>query len=147
MPDPIISRSKKGLPMHYSVGAIIKNIDNKYLLIDRAKPPFGFACVAGHIDVGETKEQALIREVKEESGLTVTDFELLYEEELDFNTCRRGITVHNFSVFECQTKGEINQNILESKSIGWYDKDEIRKLILEPVWEYWFSKIGILERK
>ena len=145
MPEPIVAQSKNSLPMHYSVGAIIKKED-KYLMIDRAKPPFGFACVAGHVDEGETPEMAMKREVAEESGLEVISMEKIYEDELDFNTCRRGITVHYFYVFKCQTKGEILPNLLETKSIGWYTRAEINELTLEPVWEYWFEKMGIIER-
>lgn len=42
--------------MHYSAGALIRRGD-KYLLIDRAKPPFERAGVAGHIDEGESPEK------------------------------------------------------------------------------------------
>lgn len=48
---------------HYSVGALIE-LNGKYLLIDRAIPPLGFAGVAGHIDEGEAPEHALAREVE-----------------------------------------------------------------------------------
>jgi len=143
MSKSILRKSAKGLPMHYSIGAIIKK-DDKYLLIDRAKYPFGFACLAGHVDEGETKEEALVREVKEESNLDVTSYKLIDEEELDFNTCSRGITVHFFSVYECEVKGMVKQDLIESKSIGWYSKDEIKKLKLELTWEYWFKKMGII---
>ncbi len=146
MPKPKLGKSRQGLPMHYSVGAIIEK-DSKYLLIDRAKFPLGFACVAGHIDEGEDAETALKREVAEESGLIVRDFQLIAEEELDFNTCRRGVTVHYFYVFRCQAEGQIDRNVAETKSIGWYNIDEIKKLPLEPVWKYWFGKLGIIEGK
>jgi ADP-ribose pyrophosphatase YjhB (NUDIX family) len=70
MPKPVLSKSKDGQPMHYSVGALIQK-DGKYLLIDREIKPYGYAGPAGHIDEGETKEQALVREVKEETGLGI----------------------------------------------------------------------------
>ena len=54
MTTPKQGRAKNGQPMHYSVGALIKKED-KYLLIDRVKPPLGFAGLAGHIDEGESK--------------------------------------------------------------------------------------------
>ncbi|MEK6959849.1 MAG: NUDIX domain-containing protein, partial [Nanoarchaeota archaeon] len=65
-----------GQKMHYSVGAVIER-NGLYLLIDRAKPPFGFAGIAGHVDEGESAEQAIIREVREESGLVVKRYSLV----------------------------------------------------------------------
>lgn len=42
------------------------------VLIERKYPPFGFAIPGGHVDVGETMENAAIREAKEETNLDVT---------------------------------------------------------------------------
>ncbi|MCK5332316.1 NUDIX hydrolase [Candidatus Parcubacteria bacterium] len=143
MAIPKEGKSKDGKAMHFSVGALIEN-GGKYLLIDRVKPPFGFAGVAGHIDEGESAEEALVREVKEESGLDVENFELLFEEEASFNTCRRGIDVHYWYLFRCVVEGKIKQNIEETKSIGWYTLEEMKKLELEPVWKYYFEKMGLI---
>ena len=74
--------------MHFSVGALIER-DGKYLLIERAVPPLGFAGVAGHVDEGEDERHAIMREVKEEIGFDVHDPKLLLEEELDWNWCVR----------------------------------------------------------
>ena len=46
--------------IHFSVGALIEK-DNKYLLIDRATPPLGFAGIAGHIEEGEKLTLILIK--------------------------------------------------------------------------------------
>jgi 8-oxo-dGTP pyrophosphatase MutT (NUDIX family) len=129
--------------MHYSVGALIKK-DGKYLLIDRVQPPFGFAGIAGHIDEGENPEQALKREVEEESGLKIEKYKLLFEEELDWNWCSKGVGIHYWYLYECDVSGKIKENYTETKSIGWYSAEEIKKLKLEPVWEYWFKKIKII---
>lgn len=129
--------------MHYSVGAAIKK-DGKYLLIDRANPPFGFAGVAGHIDEGEDKIQTLEREVKEESGLKVESYKLLFEQELDWNWCGKGANSHYWYLFDCKVSGELKRNYIETKSIRWYTPDEIKGLTLEPVWEYWFKKLKII---
>lgn len=143
MAVPKLSISSSQIPMHYSVGALIKQ-DDSYLLIDRAVEPFGFACVAGHIDEGETEVEALVREVKEESGLTVVSSKLLFEEEVHDNKCSKGINVHYWYLYECEVTGSFIENVRETKSIGWYTLDEIKKLRLEPVWKYWFEKMKLL---
>ncbi len=42
-----------------------------FVLIERAYPPFGWAVPGGFVDVGETLEQAAVREAKEETCLDV----------------------------------------------------------------------------
>ena len=130
-------------PIHFSVGAIIVK-DDKYLLIDRVQPPLGFAGVAGHIDEGEDAERAIRREVEEESGLKIKNLELLFEEYLDWNWCSKKINGHHWYLFRCEFDGDLKLNKEETKSIGWYSVEEIKKMILEPVWEYWFKKLKII---
>ena len=143
MDIPKVGKSQDGREMHYSVGAVIKR-DDKYLLVERAIYPPGFAGLAGHVDDGETEVDALIREVKEESGLDVVKYKKLLEEEVDWNECSRGIGVHYWYLFECETTGEPKRNERESRSIDWYSPKEIKELNLEPVWKYWFEKLGII---
>jgi 8-oxo-dGTP pyrophosphatase MutT (NUDIX family) len=143
MNQPKTSKSKEGKVMHYSVGAVIEE-NGKYLLIDRKIYPPGFAGIAGHLDEGETPEQAIVREIKEEAGLDAENCKLLLEEEMSWNKCSRGIGCHYWYLFKCQVKGEINQNKRETKSIGGYTKEEIKKLNLEPVWKYCFEKLKII---
>ncbi|MBI4043471.1 MAG: NUDIX hydrolase [Candidatus Diapherotrites archaeon] len=138
--------SKKGLAMHYSVGALIRK-GARYLLIDRVKPPYGYAGIAGHVDEGETPEQALVRETKEESGLEVRKFNLLYDEELDWNYCSKGITAHQWYFYECKTEGKVRRDSKEAKQIGWFAKKELENLALEPVWTYWFQKQGLIKKR
>ncbi|MFC1678278.1 NUDIX hydrolase [Patescibacteria group bacterium] len=129
--------------MHFSVGAVIEK-DCKYLLIDREIKPLGFAGLAGHINEGETPEQTLIRKVEEESGLQVVDYNLLFEEEVEWNWCHAGIQSHYWYLYSCEVKGVIKNNKIASKSIGWYSPQKISNLELEPVWQYWLEKLNIL---
>jgi 8-oxo-dGTP diphosphatase len=58
-----------------AVDIIIQLIDRPerpIVLIERKNPPHGWAIPGGFVDVGETLEQAAVREAKEETCLDVT---------------------------------------------------------------------------
>ncbi|MGC8790216.1 MAG: argininosuccinate lyase, partial [Desulfurella sp.] len=55
-----------------TVDCIIEK-DNKVLLINRKNYPFGFALPGGFVNYGESVEQAVIREVKEETSLDIVE--------------------------------------------------------------------------
>jgi len=57
--------------------ALVDQPGRPIVLIERKNPPFGWAIPGGFVDVGETVEQAAIREMKEEVGLDVTITDLL----------------------------------------------------------------------
>lgn len=145
--EPKLSYTEDNKPVHYSVGAIIKNDKGQYLLIDRLKQPFGFACPAGHIDEGETSLIAVIREVEEETGLKIISVEridIINENDTPQEVCSRGVGIHNWFLFNIKAKGDLIFKADEVKSIGWYSIDEIKKLPLESVWKYWFEKLKII---
>jgi ADP-ribose pyrophosphatase YjhB (NUDIX family) len=48
-------------------------LDGKVLLIHRRNPPHGWALPGGFVDYGETVEDAVRREMKEETGLDLED--------------------------------------------------------------------------
>ena len=129
--------------MHKTVGAIVRK-DDKYLMIERKLKPFGFACLAGHIDPGETSEEALVREVKEESGLDVKSKKLLLNEVLSIEECVQGEITHEWFVYDVEASGELKIDEEEEKVIKYYSPDEIKKLKLEKAWEYIFKKLGII---
>ena len=133
-----------GRIVHYGVGAVIKK-DGKYLLIDRAEEPYGFACITGHIRKNETPEEALAREVGEEVNLEVLSHSLIIERMITNRECRDGKVLHHCYIFETSVRdnGKIKLNE-EVKSAGWYSKEEIKSLKLEPLWKFFFKKIGVI---
>jgi O-acetyl-ADP-ribose deacetylase (regulator of RNase III)/ADP-ribose pyrophosphatase YjhB (NUDIX family) len=55
-----------------TVDAIIE-VEDGIVVIERSNPPFGFALPGGFVDYGESLEQAVTREAKEETGLDLLD--------------------------------------------------------------------------
>ncbi len=55
-----------------TVDAIIE-VQGGIVLIKRENPPPGWAIPGGFVDYGETIEAAVVREMKEETGLDITD--------------------------------------------------------------------------
>lgn len=127
----------KNLTKHSTIGAIMRQ-DGKVLMLDRKNIPWGWACPAGHIKDGETPAQALIKEVKEETGLAVRKYKLIIHEFVSSNACSKGFTGHDWYVYEVlDWQGEIKLSP-EHKNMGWKTIAEIKKLQLEEVWRYFF---------
>ena len=129
-----------------SVGAIIQN-DGKFLLIDRVNPPYGWAGVAGHIEEGQTPEEALVAEVSEEVRLMVISHKLVIEEMVPWNNCRRSNGEgHYWYVYKVDVdeSDQIEAEEDEVKEFGWFTPEEMQYLELEPVWRYWFEKLGYI---
>ncbi|MBI4843784.1 MAG: NUDIX hydrolase [Nitrospirae bacterium] len=65
----MLKNNKKTIPF-LTVDAIIE-IGGGIILIKRKNPPPGWAIPGGFVDCGETIEDAVIREAKEETGLDI----------------------------------------------------------------------------
>jgi ADP-ribose pyrophosphatase YjhB (NUDIX family) len=143
--------SNQIIPTHLSVGAIIKNNKGEILMIDRLKQPFGWACPAGHIDDGEESLEALLREVKEETGLDVISYTKFDIDHLNSDyrdcpqePCSRNINQHLWFIYNVVAEGNLIFKSDEVKAIKWCSIDEIKELKLEKVWEYWLTKLNII---
>lgn len=139
-----IGAASNGREMHYSVGIMVK-YNGKYLLLDRANPPFGYAGPAGHVDKEEDPHAAALRELYEETGIELKKLELIDEEEVLWNYCHSGMTGHYWYLYKAELDSKIDvMGDREAKSLDWFSPEEIKKLELEPVWQYWFKKVGVI---
>ena len=112
---------------HTSVGILVSR-DDKLLLIERARFPFGFALPAGHVDDDPTFESAAARELKEETGLVVRALALVAEGRKE-NCCRRTDgTWHYWKLYKADAESETRENGDEVRSSGWYSKADIKRL-------------------
>jgi len=142
MSTPQVIKSLTGDMCHPCIGAVIIR-ENQILMVERKKFPPGWACVAGHIDDDDpSPEFALEREVKEESGLDLVNYKLLFEEEIN-NPCRVQVHYHYWYVYRCEATGTLVRQKEELKDLRWVDIDKIHNLKLEEVWKYIFEKIGL----
>ncbi len=57
----------------YPTADVIVDIGGKVVLVKRKNLPEGWAIPGGFIDYGESAEDAAVREIREETGLEITD--------------------------------------------------------------------------
>ena len=72
---------EKRANFHITVGLVLIE-DNKVLMMKRQNTGYMdgmYALVAGHVEVGESFKAAIIREAKEEVGITLKEENLVYK--------------------------------------------------------------------
>lgn len=60
-----------------TVGGLVQRSDGKVLLCESHKWPGKYTVPGGHVELGETCEEALVREIREEVGLKIEVLDLL----------------------------------------------------------------------
>jgi 8-oxo-dGTP diphosphatase len=111
-------------PVKATVGAVIEG-SRGVLLALRNHPPFeGYWCLpGGHIEFGEEVEEALYREIKEETGLSITNHSFLgyfteYFPELDWHAVAL--------MFVVQAEGSEARQESEVKELRWFSREELK---------------------
>jgi 8-oxo-dGTP diphosphatase len=106
--------------------------NNRVVVQDRVKSWKGISFPGGHVEDGESIVESTIREIKEETGLTISNLESCgiiywYNDE----------TGDRYFVFNYRTE-EFSGDLLEKTDEGnvfWVDKDDLSKLNLSDGFE------------
>ncbi len=86
-----------------TVGALIFNPEGKLFLMKSHKWGGKFVVPGGHIELGERAEDALIREIKEETGLDIFDIEFIGIQEFIFDPAfwkKRHFLLHSIAILQ-----------------------------------------------
>ncbi|MGC9312752.1 MAG: NUDIX hydrolase [Sediminispirochaetaceae bacterium] len=119
-------KTKEHTCIKATVGALIES-NGRLLLEKRNHDPFnGLWCIpGGHIDYGESVEKALIREVREETGLQVINYSFFnyyteYYDELNWHAVAL--------IFVVYTTGSLKMQPEEVQELRWFTKEELHSL-------------------
>lgn len=106
--------------------------NNQYLMLHRTKKLFDpnedkWIGVGGKLEIDETKEQCLVREVKEETGLILLDYK--YRAKINFYS-----DIYEDEIMYLYTATSFIGNIIECNEgdLAWVDKEKVMSLNL---WE------------
>ncbi len=114
-----------------TVGAVILNPEDKVLICQSNKWNRKYVIPGGHIEAGEKMEEALTREVKEETGLEVYDIQLLGITESIYSKSFHNQKHFIFVDFICLSDSSQVTLNEESQSYKWIELSEIENYDLE----------------
>ena len=100
-----------------SVVAIVLNTNNEILILDHfIRPGTSWGLPGGFIETGESPDQAIFRELKEETGLDLSMPELLR-----IRTVRKHIEMLYFG----RADGPVKLKTSEIRDFGWFEKSSL----------------------
>jgi len=114
-----------------TVGAIIFNPEGRIFLMKSHKWKGKYVVPGGHIELGERIEDALIREVKEETNLAIFDIEFVCFQEFVYDESFWKKRHFIFFDYACKTRSE--QVILngEAEEYVWVSLAQAQQLPLD----------------
>ena len=109
---------------------LVEDLENgkvvlQYRSPERYKKWSGYAFPGGHIEEGESLAESVIREVYEETGLTITDPKLVAVKDWPLDEGGRYIV---FCYKATEFTGQLRSS--EEGEVSWVEKDQLEKLDL-----------------
>ena len=115
-----------------TVGALVVNVTGDVLIVRSSKWNDKFTVPGGHIELGERAEDAIKREVKEETGLDVEPVKLLLVQQAIYPKDYHKHEHFLFLDYICKTKGsEVKLDGRELQDYVWVRPKDALKLDLE----------------
>ncbi len=111
-----------------TIGLFMFNPKGEILLIKTHKWRGKYAVPGGHIELGETMEQAAKREAQEETGLEVFNLNFIHNDEMIFDKLFFKKKHFIFLDFSCQTKSSKVKLNDEAEDYLWIVPEEAVKL-------------------
>lgn len=128
---------------HRHVSAWIMNKEGKILLQQRTfskkKNPGKWSKTGGHVDIGETCETAIKREIEEEIGLKVKDSELINYDLFKSTDPNAHFYLYGYIVFTTKKETDFIIQKEELERVKYYDIEEIETAYKENNLNYSFS--------
>ncbi|MFA5886382.1 MAG: NUDIX domain-containing protein [Patescibacteria group bacterium] len=137
-----MEEQKEAIKVGVVAGVVIRQ-DGKFLLLQEKQPKaYGlWNFPAGHVDIGESLEQAAVREAKEESGY---DVELIKELAI-FHVQSTDVVKHAFA--GKIVGGELKFPVDEILDAQWFTFDEIKHMKDQLRGGWILESISILENE
>jgi nucleoside triphosphatase len=115
-----------------TVGALIFNPEGKLFLMQSHKWGGKYVVPGGHIELGEKIEDALRREIREETNLSIYDIEFLGFQEFIFDDAFWKKRHFIFFDYVCRTDATDVKLNSEAQAYGWVAPEDALALPVEP---------------
>ena len=131
-----------------TVGALVVNDRHEVLMVRSEKWGEKYTVPGGHIELGERAEAAIVREVKEETGLDSVAEELLIVQQAIYPKDYRKHEHYIFMDYVCRaTSSEVKLDGRELQSYIWIKPEDALKLDLEEYTRNFVERFILYEKE
>ncbi|MBI2443952.1 MAG: NUDIX hydrolase [Candidatus Magasanikbacteria bacterium] len=121
----------RGGMQHFTVGALLQNeTTGKYLLMKKRTYPQIIDVIAGHVRSNETTLEALQREVQQETGLALPNYQPRWEGLITNYPCRYGAPHHYWYLFANRFRAAPRPDLQE---VDYFKEYSWEELLNEPL--------------